>query len=140
MAAYDSSGYLAVYPLTLSSAGEGWIDPARLPAPTGVFAFSPAVCAESGVSGSFSINVAAVTGNDLWFAGTARIPTWPEFSQWEKITTEAASSPDCVILRETPNIEAVIHVVTLSARGTIVDAHGNGTSWAMTDLGPPPGR
>jgi len=138
VAAYDSAGYLAIYPLNLSSAGAEWsATPASLPAPSGVFALNPTICSESGASGSFSINVAAMAGTKLWFAGTARIPVWPEFSQWQVISTEATSSPDCVVLRETPTLEAVIHVVTLGPRGTVLDVQGNGASWATTDLGSP---
>jgi hypothetical protein len=137
IAAYDASNYLSVYPVNISSGGTNWTAGASLPSPAGTFSFDPTVCAESGASGSFSINVAAVTGHTLWFAGTARIPVWPEFSQWEMINSDAASSPDCVVMRATPNIEAVIHVVALSARGTILDVNGNGTSWVTTDLGLP---
>jgi hypothetical protein len=138
LAGFDSLGMLAIYPLVGSSAGNNWGDPLKLDAPSGAFSFNPAICAERGTSGSFSINVAAVTGHALWFAGTPRVATGPtQFSSWTAISSDAASSPDCAILRENPNLEAIIHVVTLSSRGTIIDVQGDGTSWATTELGPP---
>jgi hypothetical protein len=138
VAAFDSTKTMAIYPLTSSSAGYNWRDPVRLFAPAQPFAFNPTICAETGFSGSSSINVAAVSGHELWFAGTTRTPAWPPEFSWATTSTDAASSPDCAVLRETPDQDAVVHIVTLSARGTIVDVQGNGTSWATTDLGLPP--
>jgi hypothetical protein len=138
-AALDSSGALAIYPLISSSSGENWSDPLTLYPPSQAVSFNPTMCAESGSSGSFSINVAVVTGHDLWFAATPRISTGPiKFSDWTTIHSDAASAPDCTILRANPNLEAIIHVATLSSRGTIVDVEGNGANWTTTELGFPP--
>jgi len=138
-AGFDSRGVLAIYQLSASSAGYNWRAPLTLFSPSQTFAFNPAICAENGLSGSFSINVAAVTGHALWFAGTPRIPSDPiQFLPWMTISTDAASSPDCVVLRSDPSLDAIVHVVALSSRGTIVDVQGNGMNWAMTELGAPP--
>jgi len=136
-AAFDSDGKLAIYRHNMSSGGAMWIDSTKIESP-GFFAFGPSICAESGLSGSFSINVAAVTGHDLWFSGTDRASGWPQFSTWTKISSDAASSPDCAVLRENPGLDPIIHVVMLTSRGTVTDLVGNGTSWATTDLGSPP--
>ena len=100
-AAFDSDGKLAIYVHNMSSGGSMWIDATKIESP-GFFAFSPAVCAESGLSGSYSVNVAAVTGHDLWFSGTDRVSGWPQFSTWTKIGTDAASSPDCAVFAREP--------------------------------------
>jgi hypothetical protein len=137
VAAFDSQNRLAIYPFSRS--GTSWLDPLKLESPAQTFAFNPAICAENGYSGSFSINVAAVTGHDLWFAGTPRNPTVPvQFSSWAAIGSDVASSPDCAVLRANPNLDAIIHIVTLSSRGTIVNVQGDGTTWTVTELGPPP--
>ena len=121
-----------------AAGGGSWLDPIKLESPAQTFSFNPTICAEKGFSGSYSINVAAVTGHDLWFAGSPRNPTGPiTFSSWTMISSDAASSPDCAILRANPNLEAIIHVVAVSPRGTITDVQGNGTTWATTDLGLP---
>jgi hypothetical protein len=138
-AAFDSDGRLAIYRHNTSSGGAAWVDATTIESP-GIFAFSPTVCAESGSSGSFSVNVAAVTGHELWFAGTDRLSGWPGFSQWVPIGKDAVSSPDCVVLRENPNLDPVIHLVMLNTHGTLTDLVGNGMSWVTTDLGPPPSR
>jgi hypothetical protein len=136
VAAFDSQNRLAIYPFSRS--GTSWLDPFKLESPAQTFAFNPAICADNGFSGSFSIDVAAVTGHDLWFASTPRIPNGPiQFSSWTMINDDAGSSPDCAILRANPNLDAIIHVVTLSSSGTILDIQGNGTSWATTELGYP---
>lgn len=137
-AGFDSLGVLAIYPLRRSSGGNLWDDPVKLWPPSGTFAFTPTICAETGLSGSFSVSVFAVIASELWFAGTARTAGLSEFSSWTKVGVDAASAPDCVVLRDNANVvDAVLHVVTLSSRGTVVDVHGNGTSWVTTDLGPP---
>jgi hypothetical protein len=137
-AGFDSRGALAIYPLLRSSGGNAWNDPVKLWPPSGSFAFTPTICAETGLSGSSSVNVFSVIGSDLWFAGTARVAGLSNFSSWAKVGVDAASAPDCVVLRENPSVvDAVLHVVTLTSRGTVVDLHGNGTNWAATDLGPP---
>ena len=136
VAAFDSQNRLAIYPF--SRPGTSWLDPLKLDSPAQTFTFNPAICADNGYSGAFSINVAAVTGHDLWSAGTPRNPTTPvQFSSWTAINSDAASSPDCAVLRANPNLEAIIHVVTLSSQGTIIDVQGNGTTWAVTELGAP---
>jgi len=136
-AAFDSDGKLAVYRHNTYSGGAMWIDAAKIDSP-GIFTFSPTICAESGLSGAYSVNVAAVTGHDLWFATTGRAPGWPQFSTWTKIGVDVASSPDCVVLRENPGLDPIIHVAILSSRGTAIDLVGDGMSWVTTDLGLPP--
>jgi hypothetical protein len=134
-AAFDSDAKLAIYQHSMSSGGAMWVASMRLEAP-GTFAFSPAICAEAGTSGSSSVNVAAVTGRDLWVAGTGS--GLGQFSAWAPISNDAASAPDCAVFRETPSNDPTIHVVTLSSRGAVLDFVGNGTSWVMADLGLPP--
>jgi len=46
--------------------------------------------------------------------------------------------PTAQSLRENPGLDPIIHIVTLSSRGSVTDLVGNGTSWVTTDLGPPP--
>jgi hypothetical protein len=139
LAAFDSTAMLAIYPFFQSSAGPQWSnEPAMLPQPPGALGYSPTICSESGRDGSYSVNVAVVTAQGLWFAHTDRQGTWLPFSGWTMIDTEAASSPDCIVYRETPDLDAVIHLVVLSHRGSVVDFFGNGTSWVTTDLGLPP--
>jgi hypothetical protein len=138
LAGFDSRGALAVYPLLRSSGGNLWDVPVKLGSPSGTFAFSPTICAETGLSGSSSVDVFAVIGSEVWFAGTPRLAGLSQFSPWTKVGVDAASAPDCVVLRENPNVvDAVLHVVTLSSHGTVLDLHGNGTDWLATDLGPP---
>jgi hypothetical protein len=128
---------LAIHQHNMSSGGNDWIASVSLPAPSGTLAFSPTICAEPGTSGSNSINVAVVTGRDLWVASTPRLPTAFDFGPWTKVGGDAASAPDCVVMRDNPSAEAQIHVVALTSRGSVMDAHGGGTTWTTTDLGFP---
>jgi hypothetical protein len=130
-AGFEETGELSIYPWMVSSGGARWIDPVKLKAPSGAFAFSPTICTENGGWGSLSVNVAAVSGGKLWYARTDSITS--PFSSWTKVNDEVASSPDC----SAGGPESVIHVVALSAKGTVLDIHGKGTNWATTDLGRP---
>ena len=137
MAAYDSPGTLVINAHSESSGGSVWLDPPlKLAAPDGVFSYSPTICAESGTSGSYSVNVVAVAANQLWFANTPRTGAL-NFSNWTLISNTPESSPDCAVLRPTPDVDAIIHVVLLSGGGTVVELLGNGTNWVTTDLGFP---
>jgi len=130
--AFDARGVLALYYNVISSSGSYWAEPVKLPAPVGTFTFSPAICTENGGFGKSSVNIAAVAGGRLWYARTASI-TMEAFSSWTMVANDAASSPDCTVI----GAESVVHVVVLSAVGTVLDVNGNGTNWVATDLGSP---
>jgi hypothetical protein len=58
------------------------------------------------------------------------------FSPWTMVATDVASSPDCAVVGS----DSIVHVVTLSSRGTVLDVNGKGTTWVATDLGLPSDR
>jgi hypothetical protein len=132
-AAFDTAGVLAINYNVINSGGASWAQPVKLSPPLGTFSFSPAICTENGGFGVSSVNVVAVAGGRLWYARTSSITS--PFSSWTMIAMEAASSPDCVVAGGPGSI---VHVVTLSAAGTVLDINGKGTSWVATDLGSPP--
>jgi hypothetical protein len=131
-AAFDSSGELSIYYYVVNSGGAHWADPVGLSPPIGTFSFSPAICTETGGPGN-SVNVVAVAGGQLWYSKTSLITE--SFSPWTAIAADPQSSPDCAVADET---EGVVHVVMLSGTGTVLDVNGKGTTWVVTDLGPPP--
>jgi hypothetical protein len=130
-AAFDVTGALAIYPWVNDSSGYSWRAAVTIPPPTGTFAFSPAICTESGGWGIYSVNVAAVTGAKLWFAQSDSITT--PFSTWRQVADNVASSPDCAI----GGPDSIAHIVILNAAGAVIDVHGKGTNWVTTDLGYP---
>jgi len=131
-AAFDATGVLAIYYNVINSAGASWQAPVKLSAPVGTFTHSPTICTENGAFGVFSVNVVAVAGGRLWYARASSITS--SFSSWTMITMDAASSPDCAVAG---GADSIVHVVTLSAAGTMLDINGKGTSWVATDLGSP---
>ena len=56
------------------------------------------------------------------------------FSTWTMIANDAATSPDCAVAG---GANRIVHVVTLSASGTVLDINGKESSWVVTDLGNP---
>ena len=130
-AAFDYSGALAIYPHVISSGGAAWTDPVKLQSPAGAFAFSPAICVETGSFGIYSVNVAAVAGGQLWYARTSTITS--PFSSWTPIAPAPASSPECTVVGS----DSIVHVVVLSDAGSVIDVNGKGTGWVATDLGAP---
>jgi hypothetical protein len=132
-ASLDANGALALDYYVVNSSGGSWQEPIKLPAPSGTFSFSPTVCTENGSFGSVSVNLVAAAGGQLWFAKTASV--LDGFPSWTPIAGEPASAPDCAIAGGT---ESIVHVVTLSAAGAVLDINGKGTTWVVTDLGPPP--
>ena len=100
----------------------------RLLPPLGSFKFGPTICTENGGYGVYSVNVVAVAEGRLWYATTSAITSG--FSSWTMIGTDAASSPDCALAG---GADGVVHVVTLSASGTVLDVFGKGTNWATLD-------
>src|SRR4030095_12867362 len=104
--------------------------PVKLAPPIGSFTFSPAICTENGSFGVYSVNVVAVAGGQLWYAKTDSIIS--PFSSWAMIANDAATSPDCAVAG---GPDSIVHVVTLSAAGTVLDVNGKGSSWVVTDLG-----
>jgi len=127
--AVDDTGAIAIYYWVINSGGFHWADPVKLAPPTGSFAFSPTICTENNGFGISSVNIAAVAGGKLWFARANAIDS--PFSAWMQINDNVASAPDCAI----GGPESIAHVVTLSPSGTVLDVHGKGTSWVVTDLG-----
>jgi hypothetical protein len=131
-AAFDGSGSLAIYDYVMSSEPAHWAPPVKLAPPIAAFAFSPAICTENGAFGLSSVNVVAVAGGRLWYARADSIMS--QFSPWMMIATQVSASPDCVVAGGS---DGIVHVVTLSSGGTVLDVAGKGTSWVTTDLGPP---
>jgi hypothetical protein len=132
-AALDSSGGLSIYYHVLNTAGGHWADSVVLSPPIGTFSLSPAICTEDGGFGVLSVNVVAVAGGQLWYSRTSSILT--PFSSWTAIDADPQSSPDCAIAG---GADSIVHVVTLSNMGTVLDINGKGTTWVVTDLGLPP--
>jgi hypothetical protein len=122
---------LSVYYNVMNSGGANWAEPVRLSAPVGTFAFSPTICTENGGFGVSSVNLVAAAGGQLWHSRTSLITA--AFSSWTPIADGPASSPDCVVTGD----QGIVHVVTLSAAGTLREVSGNGAAWAVTDLGSP---
>ena len=131
LAAFDTAGMLAVHYNVMNSGGASWADPVRLSAPVGTFAFSPTICTENGGFGVSSVNLAVAAGGQLWYSRTSSITA--AFSSWTPIADAPASSPDCFVT----GAQSVVHVVTLTAAGTLREVSGNGTAWTVTDLGSP---
>ena len=130
-AAFDTAGMLAVHYNVMNSGGASRADPVRLSAPVGTFAFSPTICTENGGYGVSSVNLVAAAGGQLWYSRTSSITA--AFSSWTPIADAPASSPDCFVT----GAQSVVHVVTLTAAGTLREVNGNGTAWTVTDLGSP---
>ena len=131
-AAVDAAGTLAIYQYITSSAPAYWANPVKLLPPVGSFAFSPTICTENGAYGVYSVNVVAVAGGRVWYARTSSIMS--PFSAWTMIGTDAATSPDCAVAGEA---DSIVHVVTLSATGALLDINGKESVWVVTDLGNP---
>jgi hypothetical protein len=105
----------------------------KLSPPVGSFAFSPSICTENGTFGVYSVNIVAVAEGRLWYARTSSLAS--PLSPWMMIGTDVATSPDCAVAW---GPDSIVHVVTLSAAGTVLDINGKGTTWVVTDLGSPP--
>jgi hypothetical protein len=134
--AFDVSGSLAIYSNSRSSGGSLWDQPVRIaPPPASSFAFSPTVCTETGAFGVYSLNVAAVADGKLWFSGARSPAALSASSPWTQIGVDGASSPDCTVAGAG---QSTVHVVALSSAGAVVDVHGSGLSWLVTDLGRSP--
>jgi hypothetical protein len=133
LVAFDDAGVLAVYYHVINTGSDYWAKGIKISAPISTFALSPTICTEKGGYGVSSVNIAAAAGGRLWYAKTVSIEAG--FSGWIDTGVDIASSPDCTIAG---GPESIVHVVALSATGTILDIHGKGTAWTATDLGSPP--
>jgi hypothetical protein len=131
-AVFDSNGVLAIYYHVVNSGGAYWAQPVKLSAPIGTFTFSPTICTENGGFGVSSVNVVAAAGGQLWYSRSSSITS--SFSSWMPIAADPASSPDCAVI----GAQSLVHVVTTSATGTVVDVTGMESSWVVTNLGSPP--
>jgi len=132
-ATLEATGALAIYYYVTSSAPAYWADPVKLLPPIGSFTFSPSICTENGAYGVYSVNVVAVAGGRIWYARTSSITS--PFSTWTMIGTDTATAPDCAVAGEA---DGIVHVVTLSAAGALLDINGKESVWVVTDLGNPP--
>lgn len=130
--AVDAAGALAIYHYVTSSAPAYWASPVKLLPPLGSFTFNPSICTENGAYGVYSVNVVAVAGGRIWYARTSSITS--PFSTWTMIGTDAATSPDCAVAG---GPDSIVHVVTLSTAGALLDINGKESSWVVTDLGNP---
>jgi hypothetical protein len=129
--AFDETGALAIYLRVINSGGEHWESPIKLSPPEGSFAFSPSVCTENGAYGNYSVAIVAVAAGKVW--QTKASSFFSPFSSWSPIGGGLASAPDCAI----GGPDRMTHVVGLSSTGTVVDIHGQGTSWSTADLSHP---
>jgi hypothetical protein len=129
--AFDTAGNLAVYFHVINSGGAHWEEPVNLPPPIGTFTFGPAICTENGAFGVTSIHLVAAAGGQLWHCQSDS-PT-AAFTPWTPIGSDVTSSPDCAVI----GAQSIVHVVTTSAAGAVLDINGKGTDWVASDLGSP---
>jgi hypothetical protein len=130
VAAFDSTGLLDIYTNYVSSAPASWVAPVVLNPPSGTsYGFSPTICVDTNATGTYLVHVEAVAGGQLWDSWTSDVNS-NAFSAWERVSTQAASAPDCAMMGD-----GSVHAVVLSSAGHILDIHGSPGTWTTTDLG-----
>jgi len=128
----NSAAPLVFLDYTIGASGSSWWPPQNVAPPTGkTYSYSPTICTQTDIpNNNFTRHIAVVAGGKLWYAASGT--WWPTvFSSWEQASTvDMASSPDCVVTSD-----GTVHIVALTAAGTIADVHGKAGSFTTTDLG-----
>jgi len=109
-------------------------------APSGTtYAHSPTVCGLSRTASqadplTYQRHLAVVGANGKLYHAPSTTADWSSitFDAWKAVGTvaNAASAPDCVVTSD-----GTVHIVVLTATGTVVDVYGKSTSWTTKDLG-----
>ena len=96
------------------------------------FAFSPTICTRERLLRHPSVNIAAVAGRK------ALVRRGPHQSHRHSRRGHMIAARRRLVARlhRRWTLESIVHVVAMSAAGTVLDINGNGTSWVATDLEP----
>jgi hypothetical protein len=128
MAAFDANGRLETFG-TNASSRSGWGDPLFFEPPPGEgFQYSPSICfGTSYPQGNGAGHLVVVAGDHLWH--TMSSPAG--WGGWEKMSdTPVASAPDCTV-----TWDDTVHVVALTATGSVLHAWGTPGNFSANDLG-----